>query len=87
MPLLILQGELHWMCLENLTFHKSWTYLAIRNLVIDRNLFSKLIFQIIEVSEANIYLTVKIWNYYSFIITCKFPFHYCKLTTIYILSF
>ena len=85
--ILILQGELHWMCLENLTFHTSWKYLAIRNLVIDWNLFSNLIFQIIDGSKANIYLTVKIWNYYSFIVTCKFHFHYCKLTTIHILLF
>ena len=34
------------MYLENLNFKYKWAYLATRNLAIDRNLFSELIFQI-----------------------------------------
>jgi hypothetical protein len=52
--------------------------LATRNLVIDCKLFSKLILQIIERSKGNIYLIVKVWNYF-FIITGKFPFRYCNV--------
>ena len=56
--------------------------MATRNLEIDHNLFYKLIFQIIERSKFNIYLIVKALNY-LFVITGKFLFYYCKLTTIY----
>ena len=94
----ILQSDLYYVCKVNATSDFTrWVALNVSrkpkpfigvehigHLVIDCNLFSKLIFQIIDGSKANIYLTVKIWNYYSFIITCKFPFYYCKLSTIYV---
>ena len=39
-------GWVLWMYLENLKFKYEWAYSAVRNLEIDRNLFSELIFQI-----------------------------------------
>ena len=71
------------MCLEKLNFRTNWAYLVSRNLEIDCNLFSKLILEVIERSKANIYLIVKVWNYYSSIITGNSLFCYCKLIKIY----